>query len=64
MTNPLFQLQECDQSVWYDNISRGAIISGELRRLVSEDGIRGVTSNPAIFEKAIEEQGAAAPRRT
>ena len=41
------------QSVWYDNISRDLIESGELRRLINEWGVRGVTSNPAIFNKAI-----------
>jgi transaldolase/glucose-6-phosphate isomerase len=41
------------QSVWLDYISRGLITSGELKRMVAEDGIRGVTSNPTIFEKAI-----------
>jgi transaldolase len=38
-----------------DFISRGMILSGELRQLIEEDGLRGVTSNPAIFEKAISE---------
>jgi transaldolase len=46
-------LLECGQSVWYDNIRRGLIISGELQRLIDADGVRGLTSNPAIFEKAI-----------
>ena len=53
MANPLLQLLEHGQSVWYDNISRGTIVSGQLQRLIDEDGVRGVTSNPAIFEKAI-----------
>jgi len=39
--------------VWLDYIRRSLIRSGELKRLVAEDGIRGVTSNPTIFEKAI-----------
>lgn len=52
-TNPLVELTELGQSVWYDNIERGLITSGELKRLVDEDALRGVTSNPAIFEKAI-----------
>src|SRR5262245_41003133 len=51
--NPLRALQEYGQSVWLDYIRRSLIDSGELRRLVREDGLRGVTSNPAIFEKAI-----------
>jgi transaldolase/glucose-6-phosphate isomerase len=51
--NPLVALQREGQSVWYDNIRRSLISSGELQRLVDEDGVLGVTSNPAIFEKAI-----------
>ncbi|MBI2563439.1 MAG: bifunctional transaldolase/phosoglucose isomerase [candidate division NC10 bacterium] len=51
--NPLKSLEEYGQSVWLDYIRRGLIASGELGRLVTEDGLRGVTSNPAIFEKAI-----------
>ena len=53
MPNPLLDLQSHGQSVWYDTISRGMITSGGLRRLIAQDGVRGVTSNPAIFEKAI-----------
>jgi len=52
-TNPLKALQECGQSVWLDYIRRSLITSGELQRLIEEDGLSGVTSNPAIFEKAI-----------
>jgi len=51
--NPLRGLSEFGQSVWLDYIRRSLITSGELKRLVEEDGLRGVTSNPAIFEKAI-----------
>src|SRR5262252_6364854 len=51
--NPLQSLQDYGQSVWLDYIRRSLITSGELRRLLDEDGLRGVTSNPAIFEKAI-----------
>src|SRR5215467_13693672 len=51
--NPLQGLQGYGQSVWLDFIRRSLITSGELARLVEEDGLRGVTSNPAIFEKAI-----------
>jgi len=51
--NPLKALLGYGQSVWLDFIRRSLITSGELRRLVEEDGLRGVTSNPAIFEKAI-----------
>ncbi len=53
VTNPLLGLQLFGQSVWLDYIRRSLITSGELRRLIEEDGLRGVTSNPAIFEKAI-----------
>ena len=51
--NPLKALQEQGQSVWLDYIRRDLIRSGELKRLVEEDGVRGVTSNPTIFDKAI-----------
>ncbi|HEY5091235.1 MAG TPA: bifunctional transaldolase/phosoglucose isomerase, partial [Polyangia bacterium] len=47
------EIQECGQSVWLDYIRRHLLQSGALARLVEEDGIRGVTSNPSIFEKAI-----------
>jgi transaldolase / glucose-6-phosphate isomerase len=53
MTNPLRMLQEYGQSVWLDFVSRDLLKSGELARLIAEDGVRGVTSNPSIFEKAI-----------
>jgi transaldolase/glucose-6-phosphate isomerase len=53
MPNPLSELQRYGQSVWLDYIRRNLITGGELRRLLDEDGLRGVTSNPAIFEKAI-----------
>jgi len=51
--DPLRALQEYGQSVWLDYIRRNLITSNELRKLIVEDGLRGVTSNPAIFEKAI-----------
>ena len=51
--NPLLQLKDLGQSVWLDYIRRDLITSGELKRLIAEDGLRGMTSNPAIFEKAI-----------
>lgn len=51
--NPLLELSTLGQSVWLDFIRRSLLDSGELARLVAADGIRGVTSNPAIFEKAI-----------
>ncbi len=52
-TNPLKDLLKYGQSVWLDYIRRNLITSGELKRLIEEDGLRGMTSNPAIFEKAI-----------
>ena len=52
-TDPLIELARLGQSVWHDNIERKLITSGELKRLIDEDGLSGVTSNPAIFEKAI-----------
>ncbi len=51
--NPLLELLDQGQSVWYDYIRRGMITSGELERLIAEDGLRGITSNPSIWEKAI-----------
>jgi len=51
--NPLKQLLKYGQSVWLDYIRRNLITSGELKRLIDEDGLRGMTSNPSIFEKAI-----------
>ena len=51
--NPLEQLLQCGQSVWLDSISRDLIKSGQLQRLVTEDKLHGLTSNPTIFEQAI-----------
>src|SRR5260370_21309585 len=51
--NPLKELGKDGQSVWLDYIRRNLITSGELKRLIDEDGLGGITSNPAIFEKAI-----------
>jgi transaldolase len=53
--NPLRKLETLGQSIWLDYIRRDLIVSGELSRLIEEDGLRGMTSNPAIFEKAIAE---------
>ncbi len=50
---PVFAAHQYGQSIWLDNISRDLLLSGELRRWVEDEGIRGVTSNPSIFEKAI-----------
>src|SRR5512138_2800254 len=55
--NPLVELENLGQSIWMDFIRRGMISSGELRKLIEEDGVSGVTSNPSIFEKAIGESG-------
>jgi transaldolase len=51
--NPLVRLGELGQSPWYDYITRDLVTTGELARLIAEDGLRGMTSNPTIFEKAI-----------
>ena len=51
--NPLSNLEAFGQSIWMDFIRRGTISSGELKQLIEEDGLSGVTSNPSIFEKAI-----------
>jgi transaldolase len=53
--NRLLQLQDDGQSVWLDFIRRDMLVSGELQQLIEVDGVSGVTSNPSIFEKAIEE---------
>ncbi len=54
MTNPLTQLNSLGQSVWLDLIRRNMLTpGGEMQKLIEKDGVRGVTSNPAIFEKAI-----------
>src|SRR3569833_4146703 len=55
--NPLKRLQDFGQSVWYDNIERKLLRSGELSRMIKIDGVRGITSNPTIFEKAIGGSG-------
>ncbi len=51
--NPLKQLESLGQSIWLDYIRRDLISNGDLLHLIEEDGLRGMTSNPAIFEKAI-----------
>jgi transaldolase len=53
MANPLRELAAAGQSVWYDSLRRGILVSGELARYVEEDGLTGLTTNPAIYEKAI-----------
>jgi transaldolase len=56
-TNPLIRLGELGQSPWYDFITRDLLASGELARLIAEDGLRGMTTNPTIFEKAVAGSG-------
>jgi len=51
--NPLVKAQNFGQSIWLDFLGRGLIVSGDLQRMIEEDGVRGVTSNPSIFEKSI-----------
>ena len=50
----LHAVYELGQSIWYDNIRRSLITSGDLQRLIDDDAIVGITSNPTIFEKAID----------
>src|SRR6266403_1072406 len=51
--NPVKALEKHGQSVWLDFLARGFIARGELKKLIDTDGVKGVTSNPSIFEKAI-----------
>ena len=51
--NSLLELIQCGQSYWMDNLSRGMIQSGVLKKRIASEGLRGITSNPAIFNKAI-----------
>ncbi len=51
--NPLTELEALEQSIWYDFITRDLLASGALARLIETDGLRGMTSNPTIFQKAI-----------
>ena len=53
--NPLFELRTQGQSIWLDYIRRDLIQNGELKQLIENDGLRGVTSNPSIFENAIDD---------
>jgi transaldolase len=53
--NPLIELEALGQSIWLDYIRNDIFKSGMLRRLIEEDGLRGITSNPSLFEKAISE---------
>lgn len=51
--NPLVEVEKLGQSIWYDNIRRLLIDNGEIAGMIAEDDLRGITSNPTIFEKAI-----------
>ncbi|NJR49141.1 MAG: transaldolase [Leptolyngbyaceae cyanobacterium CSU_1_3] len=53
-TNHILEIKEYGQSIWMDNLSRDLVESGDLKKLISTQGLRGITSNPAIFEKAIK----------
>ncbi|HEX8921366.1 MAG TPA: transaldolase, partial [Pyrinomonadaceae bacterium] len=53
MSNQLVEVMKAGQSIWYDNIRRAMLDTGDLRKKIEEDDLRGVTSNPTIFEKAI-----------
>ncbi|HEX9401298.1 MAG TPA: transaldolase [Anaeromyxobacter sp.] len=55
MANPLRELEAVGQSVWYDGFARGLVASGALARFIADDGLRGLTTNPAIYEKSILE---------
>lgn len=54
-TNPLNQIEALGQSIWIDYIKRDLLTTGKLKKLITEDSLRGMTSNPNIFEKAIAE---------
>lgn len=54
-TNPLTKLEAMGQSIWLDYIKRDLFASGKLKKLIAEDSLRGMTSNPSIFEKSISE---------
>jgi transaldolase/glucose-6-phosphate isomerase len=53
MSNSLIEVMKLGQSIWYDNIRRAMLVSGDLKMKIEQDDLRGVTSNPTIFEKAI-----------
>src|SRR4051795_7870217 len=53
MSNPLVELAKTGQSIWFDQMERRLVTSGDLTRMIDEDDLRGLTSNPTIFEKAI-----------
>ncbi len=51
--SPLLALAKLGQSIWFDNIERGMLLNGELARMIRDEGLKGITSNPTIFQKAI-----------
>jgi transaldolase len=51
--NPLRQLYDYGQSFWFDSLSREMIVNGDLKRMIEDDGLRGITSNPTIFHEAV-----------
>ena len=53
MSNPLSELAKAGQSIWFDQMERRLISTGALQKMIDEDDLRGLTSNPTIFEKAI-----------
>ena len=53
MSNPLVDLQQHGQSVWLDYIRRKALLTGDVKGLIENDGLRGMTANPSIFQAAI-----------
>jgi transaldolase / glucose-6-phosphate isomerase len=53
MSNPLVELARTGQSIWFDQMERKLVTSGKLQRMIDDDDLRGLTSNPTIFEKAI-----------
>src|SRR5215469_17450358 len=53
LSNPLLELRKLGVSVWFDDIGRGMLDDGNLARLIREDGVAGLTSNPAIFAHSI-----------
>jgi transaldolase/glucose-6-phosphate isomerase len=55
--NPLKRITQFGQSIWIDYIRRDMLASGQLKRMIDEDGLSGLTSNPSIFQKAITESG-------
>jgi len=57
--NPLDQLLDQGQAVWLDNIQRSQLVSGELKQLIDENGLRGETANPTIFEHALNDPNGA-----